>query len=146
MNIRNQADINTKINLPKKWWSSPTYTLLNDTMINDTIVPKGFTTDGTTLSRWVCLCGLCVIGLAHVTTLWLLPIGLLLVLAPLMYPRVGSDFLAVVVHDYMLKTGSRYQADETYFDVMSWLKTNQFRKWLAYFGVKSLSLFKKDYL
>ena len=134
--------MNVKINLPKKWWDSPTYTLLNDTVINGVTVPKGFITDGTTLSRWVGLLGLLLITLAHVVTMWLLPIGLLLVMAPLIYPRVGSDFKAVIVHDYLLKTGSRYVADETYFDVMTWLKINKFRKCMAYFGVKTLSFLK----
>jgi len=135
-------DIDVKINLPKKWWDSPTYTLLSDVVINGVTVPKGFTTDGTTLSRWVGLLGLLLIALAHVITMWLLPIGLLLVIAPLVYPRVGSDFKAVIVHDYLLRTGSRYVADETYFDVMELLNINKFRKWLAYFNVKTLSFLK----
>lgn len=140
----NQISIRVAILPPKYWWGFARYRTEEDLLICGLHVPKGFITDGTTVTRWFTIIGLLLIALAHEVSPWLYPVGVLGVVLPVLFPRVGASLKAAIVHDYLLSIGcSRLAADCQYKQVLQHLNVPAWRVHMMYTGVRLNSLYRR---
>ena len=132
--------VKVEIITPKKWWMFAKYQIVDDLVIANVRVPAGFVTDGTTLSRWWSVIGLFVVICAHwYPGFWLFVIGVVVMALPLLFPRIGYAFNAVVLHDYLLTVMSRDHADKAFKGALVELKVPKWRVNSLFFGVQTYS-------
>ena len=134
---------------PKYWWHPTRYRTTQPIPLAFMTVPAGVVTDGATVSRWLVVLGIIFVLLAHSLTAWLYLPGLLLILTPALFPRVGLYFEAAVVHDYLLDRGvNRKLADCKFKQMLIKCGVKKWRANLMYAAVMAYGFIKKprDYI
>lgn len=127
---------------PKRWWQFAKYRTEEDLTVAGVTVPKGFITDGATVSRWWVAAGLLLILAAHMVTDWLYPLGVLAIMLPALFPRVGLALKAAIVHDFLLDQGfDRIYADRKFKQALIELNVHSWRINMMFAGVRLYSFF-----
>jgi len=107
-----KSGVFVEVLLPKYWWQPTLYQLKAPITCAGHTVPAGFVSDGATVSRWFAIVGLACLLIAHFTNPFVYAIGLLGVITPALFPRIGNYIKAALVHDYYLECGiQRKKAD-----------------------------------
>jgi len=129
---------------PNHWWQPTKYKTLEAVESAGVIVPVGFITDGATVSRWFAIAGLVIVAVAHFTIQWLYLIGLIGILTPALFPRVGKYFQAAVIHDYLLESQpNRKYADQKFKQSLTEHKIPNWQIALMYSAVRVYGILKR---
>lgn len=99
-----------EVSPPKRWERHAKFETLEPLLIGDVFIPSGYRSDGASVTRWYSALGLCLLLLALLID-WsaikviLVFFGSFLVLIPVIFPRVGVDFVLAIMHDYLIDSG-----------------------------------------
>lgn len=140
---REPSGVFLEVLLPLHWWQPTKYRLLDNIECAGHQVPAGFVSDGATVSRWLVIAGLLTIALAHIITPWLYPAGLIGVIAPALFPRVGKYIKAAIVHDFYLQQGlDRKTCDQYFKQCLEVLGVSHWRAVSMFFAVRAYSIIR----
>lgn len=102
-----------EVSPPKHWERHAKFETLEPILIGDVFIPSGYRSDGASVTRWYAAIGLCFLILALLID-WsgvkviLVLAGSFLVLVPVIFPRVGVDFVLAIMHDYLIDSGQTW--------------------------------------
>lgn len=129
----------------KHWYDYVKFRTEEEVCIAGVTVPKGFVSDGASVPRWLTLIGLVILLITvQFNIIFGSLFGVILAIAPVVFPKLNMYFAAALVHDYCIteKKCSRKQADKIFKQSLKQLNIKPWRYSIMYAVVRIWGVLK----